>query len=104
MGSPRRISALLLASTGRLPEARGAVRGLGGGRLWGGGLLHRLELKNNGSFAWIETHTTVEVWALDALGRRMLDGDADIEPDSLRLENSTLSWRNGGLERSAMLE
>jgi hypothetical protein len=69
-----------------------------------------LELKDNASFAWIAVHhgmggqpVGIEVWALDGLGRRMLDSGADIGPASLRLEDSTLKWEKGGVERSATL-
>jgi hypothetical protein len=72
-----------------------------------------LELKENASFAWIATHWAqpgsaqerlgTEVWALDGLGRRILDTGPDINPGSLRLEGSTLTWENDGVERSAAL-
>jgi opacity protein-like surface antigen len=72
-----------------------------------------LELKDNASVAWIAVHSGMggpppvhlgtEVWALDGLGRRMLDSGADISPGSLRLQDSTLTWENGGVERSAPL-
>jgi hypothetical protein len=69
-----------------------------------------LELKDNASFAWIAVHygmsgesLGIEVWALDGLGRRMLDAGADINPASLRLEDSTLKWEKGGVEQSATL-
>jgi hypothetical protein len=69
-----------------------------------------LELKDNASFAWIAVHygmsgkqLGIEVWALDGLGRRMLDSGADISPDSLRLEDSTVKWDKGGVEHSATL-
>jgi hypothetical protein len=69
-----------------------------------------LELKDNGSFAWIAVHygmnreqLGIEVWALDGLGRRMLDSGADIDLDSLRLEESTVKWEKGGVELSATL-
>jgi hypothetical protein len=69
-----------------------------------------LELKDNASFAWIAVHygmgwqpLGIEVWALDGLGRRVLDSGADINPASLRLEGSTLKWEKGGVEHSATL-
>jgi hypothetical protein len=71
-----------------------------------------LELKDNASFAWIAVHhgmggtpepLGIEVWALDGLGRRMLDTGTDISPTSLRLEDSTVKWEKGGVERSATL-
>ena len=72
-----------------------------------------LELKDNASFAWIAVHWGLgfpvpehlgtEVWALDGLGKRMLDSGADISPGSLRLLDSTLIWEIGSVERSATL-
>lgn len=73
-----------------------------------------LELKDNASFAWIAVHHGVgstpeqplgiEVWALDGLGRRMLDTGSGISPASLRLDDSTVKWDNAGVERSATLD
>jgi hypothetical protein len=72
-----------------------------------------LELKDNASLAWIAVHhgmngapeqpLGIEVWALDGLGRRMLDTGTDIGPASLRLEDSTVKWEKGGVEHSATL-
>jgi hypothetical protein len=72
-----------------------------------------LELKDNASFTWIAVHHDmfgnpeqplgIEVWALDGLGRRMLDTGTDISPASLRLEDSTVKWEKGGAEHSATL-
>jgi hypothetical protein len=74
------------------------------------GVFTDLELKENASFAWIATaydamqnSLGTVVWALDGLGRRMLDSGDGITRDSLRLDGSTLRWENGGVERSATL-
>lgn len=69
-----------------------------------------LELKENGSVAWISTsdfdpaEPMRRVWASDSLGTRLLDEGPGIAPGSLELNGSTLSWVNGGLSRSATLE
>lgn len=69
-----------------------------------------LELKENGSVAWIATSNFDPakpmrwVWASDSLGTRLLDEGPDIAPGSLALNGSMLSWVNGALSRSATLE
>jgi hypothetical protein len=68
-----------------------------------------LELKPNGSLAWLvqlSGYTTrkVEVVAVDASGRRLLESGPDVEPESLTLDGSTLSWRTGGVTHSATLD
>jgi len=67
-----------------------------------------LELKPNGSLGWLVqlsnyTAQTVEVVAVDAGGRRLLDSGPDVDPESLTLDGSTLSWTKGGLTKSATL-
>jgi hypothetical protein len=62
-----------------------------------------LVLKANGAIAWTILRSEPEVWALDAGGLRQLDGGPALEPESLELTGSTLSWVNGGT-RSAVLD
>jgi hypothetical protein len=69
-----------------------------------------LVLKANGSVAWIVDRAafmgsprTIDVVAEDTTGRRMLDRGPDIDPLSLRLSGSTLSWQKGGASRTATL-
>jgi len=68
-----------------------------------------LELKPNGSVAWLVQLSgyatrTIEVVAVDASGRRLLESGPDVEPESLVLDGSTLSWRTGGVTHSATLD
>jgi hypothetical protein len=68
-----------------------------------------LELKPNGSLAWMVQLSgyatrTIEVVAVDASGRRLLESGPDVEPESLTLDGSTLSWRTGGVTHSATLD
>jgi hypothetical protein len=71
-----------------------------------------LELKPNGSVAWLvrlpytfgPPSNSVEVIAVDANGRRLLDSSDDVVPDSLTLDGSTLSWINAGVTHSATLD
>jgi hypothetical protein len=65
-----------------------------------------VELKDNGSVAWIAGRDgdPREVGALDANGQRALDRGTRIQPDSLTLDGSTLSWRNGPDVRSTTLD
>ncbi len=67
-----------------------------------------LELKPSGSLGWLVqlssyTTRTIEVVAVDASGRRMLDSGSDVDPESLTLDGSTLSWQKGGVTQSATL-
>jgi hypothetical protein len=73
-------------------------------------LVTSLVLKANGSVAWIvdrqafaDQPRTLDVVAVDSAGRRLLDRGADIEPESLTLTGSTLTWRKGGATKSATL-
>jgi len=67
-------------------------------------------LKANGSVAWIVDRLafmglprTIDVVAVDSTGRRLLDSEQDVEPTSLTLTGSTLSWRKGGATKSTTL-
>lgn len=68
-----------------------------------------LVLEDNGSAGWISSPQVLgqgqrtDVWAYDTLGARQLDSGRGIEPKSLTLSDSTLTWRNGGATRSATL-
>lgn len=71
-----------------------------------------LELKDDASVAWSATQSEWftsaeplrEIWASDSLGRRMLDSGPGIDLTSLTLTDSTLTWINGGVQRSASLD
>ena len=67
-----------------------------------------LELKPNGSLGWLAqlssyTTNTIEVVAVDTSGRRLLDSGSDVDPESLALDGSTLSWLKAGVTQSATL-
>jgi hypothetical protein len=69
-----------------------------------------LVVKRNGSDAWIAvanslgTHqTSTEVHADSTDGFALLDAGSEINPSSLRLDGSKLTWRHGGSKRSATL-
>jgi len=69
-----------------------------------------LELKANGSVAWIVDRFefmgsphTIDVVAVDSAGRRVLDSGTDVDPKSLTLTGSTLTWVKSGATRSASL-
>jgi hypothetical protein len=65
----------------------------------------------NGAVAWIGSEhsiaagrrTAIEVHAAGAGGDRVLDSGAGIDPTSLRLHGSQLSWVDGGATRHATL-
>ena len=65
-----------------------------------------VELKANSSVAWISGRKEGpwEVGALDSKGQRQLDSGDGIEPESLMLDGSILSWRAGNDIRSATLD
>ena len=65
-----------------------------------------VELKDNGSVAWIAgvDDKYREVGALDANGQRLLDSGSRIQPDSLALEGSNLTWRKDNELRAATLD
>ncbi len=64
-----------------------------------------VELKDNGSVAWIAGFGGQrEVAVLDTAGERVLDSGSEIRADSLTLDGSTLTWRNGEETRSAVLD
>jgi hypothetical protein len=71
----------------------------------GTGGITDLELKENGSVAWIEfaSESEREVWAYDTTGRRQLDR-GNIPRQSLTLEGSTLSWMKDGVTYTATLD
>jgi hypothetical protein len=67
-----------------------------------------LELRPNGSVAWIGPSSAgegapLEVRARDASGERTLDSGADVEPHSLALGGATLYWTKAGRPVSAQL-
>ena len=69
-------------------------------------------MKSDGAVAWIATassivghaRATVEVHAADKRGRRLLDSGASINAQSLALRGSTITWKHGGVTRSATLD
>jgi hypothetical protein len=70
-------------------------------------------LKANGSVAWILDRVdytgagnsqTYEVWKSDGAGMVLLDSDPEIDPASLLLDGSTLTWTRAGEPRSATLD
>jgi hypothetical protein len=74
------------------------------------GTVTDLALKATGAAAWIADPPGYclyrfprSVWADDALGYRQLDG-GDIEPRSLELNGSALSWLKDGVVQTAALE
>ena len=72
-----------------------------------GGIVVDLELKANGSHAWIETGPPVvgqfpAVWAVDGFGQRRLDS-GNVSLKSLILSGSTLTLRKDGVMHSATL-
>jgi hypothetical protein len=70
-----------------------------------------VELKDNSSVAWIiaDLHAggppgAREVGALDTSGQRLLDSGPNLDPQSLELNGSTLTWVNAGVSRTATLD
>jgi hypothetical protein len=59
--------------------------------------------KPTSSLAWISAGNPTRVFALDSLGMRQLDSGAGIDPRSLELNGSTLTWVKAGASRSAAL-
>ena len=68
-----------------------------------GGPASDLVLKANSSLAWISAGNPARVFALDSLGRRQLDSGAGIDPRSLELNGSALTWVKAGAPRSSTL-
>ena len=73
-----------------------------------------LELRYTGGLAWIVERRsfaqapgspviTYEVHKVDRSGRQRLDAGSDIDPSSLTLSGATISWRRGGVTRTAIL-
>jgi hypothetical protein len=67
-----------------------------------------LVVKSNGSLAWIvdigsSVGSDRQVVAVDSAGRRVLDSGGTIDPESLTLTGSTLSWTKAGAPHSASL-
>jgi hypothetical protein len=70
-----------------------------------------LVLRRDGSIAWIAQSTSImrqgqqqiEVHRDDRSERRVLDRGARIDPESLGLHGSRLTWKHGGATRSAQL-
>jgi hypothetical protein len=75
-----------------------------------------LELAESGAMAWTLTSAATwdgsyplpersrhEVWAHDSAGERVLDSGPEVDPKSLQLSGSTVSWTNGGVTRSEEL-
>jgi hypothetical protein len=68
-------------------------------------------VKADGAVAWIgaghsiinQHHADVEVHAIDRKPERMLDSGTVVDPTSLRLHGSRLTWKHGGHTRSATL-
>jgi hypothetical protein len=74
-------------------------------------IVSAVALRSNGAVAWIGTihsvvggRTSVEVHMITSSGTRsMVDSGSSIEPTSLRLHGSRLTWRHGKATRSATL-
>jgi hypothetical protein len=75
-----------------------------------------LELTDGGALAWGLTSAPVwdgsspppprslhDVWAYDGAGQRLLDSGPELDPRSLTLSASTVSWSNAGVTRSEEL-
>jgi len=61
-------------------------------------------LKPNGAIAWIILGRDPELWALDAAGLSKVDAGPALDPQSLELNGSTLTWINNGAIRTATLD
>ena len=74
----------------------------------GAGPVTDLVLMDTGSIAWITSvispERTVELWASDAAGERLVDSGPELVVDSLELNGSTLSWLDGSTARSGILD
>jgi hypothetical protein len=58
----------------------------------------------SGALGWIQRlEGETSVWVADRRGTRRLDVGAGIQATSLRLRGTTLSWRSGGVRRTATL-
>jgi len=69
----------------------------------------RIVMKRNASIAWltVERRSTEPTWfrviRVDSRGRKTLDEGTAIDAESLRRRGSTITWRSGGVRRSARL-
>jgi hypothetical protein len=78
----------------------------------GVGPVMALVVKTDGSVAWIaeveglpeRAPAEYEVHALDRSGSRLLASGTDVEPHSLALKGSTLSWKQNGHQFSTTLD
>jgi hypothetical protein len=82
--------------------SRGVVEGYGSAK--------SLVVKTDGSDAWIGVDNSIighgrviEVHRHDGRGTALLDSAASIEPASLKLHGSRLTWRDGGATRQSTL-
>jgi hypothetical protein len=71
-----------------------------------GGLAPKIVVKTDGAAAWVNGASGLvhEVYAVDRHGRRLLDGGSGIEPHSLQLHGSTISWIDDGTRKTAPLD
>jgi hypothetical protein len=82
---------------------RGERRGVA--TMYSEGSFTDVELKPNGSLAWIQQRAgAVTVIKVDASGRHELDSGTGIARDSLALSGSWLYWTNDGQPRVATLD
>ncbi len=93
---------VLGADTGTGADCPGCV----GGRVYPS--VVRTVLRPTASVAWTNTTDWTgpavnEVWKTDRGGRRRLDRGTTVDPNSLRLHGSTITWTDGGSRRTASL-
>lgn len=74
--------------------------------------LHGLTVRHTGSAAWVWSHVpqddpgaqkTVEIYRSPGCGPTVLDQGPDIDSGSLRRAGARVTWRRGGVQRSAAL-
>ncbi len=68
-----------------------------------GGLAPKIVVKADGAVAWV-CGIRHKVYAVDKHGRRLLDSGSGIEPQSLQLHGSTISWIDDGARKTAPLD
>lgn len=92
--------------TGKLSHASSALMEISG-RVYGPGNVLRMVLKGNGSLAWIAEGESspryLQVVSNGLEGFKLLDEGSEIDPGSLSVEGSTISWVNAGLAHSVIL-